>query len=190
VLRVSTTGQKVIVKSARSTRTAGGTVRISGEALNLTGSPTGRATVVAQLRDAAGRIVRTLEGATFAPTLPDRDVTSFRITGTGPQFSSVTFKVTPGLPVADRRLVLRRVTSTPNPDGTATLTGMVRNDDTRRAPDVAVARTWYGRRGEVLEVRIASTAPSRLQPGEKGAFTLTEPVLAGVQAVRMATRAR
>ena len=47
VVRVGTSGAKVIVKSARATRTASGTVRISGEVLNLTGAQTGRATVVA-----------------------------------------------------------------------------------------------------------------------------------------------
>jgi hypothetical protein len=190
VLRLSTSGTKVIVKSARATRTSGGSVRISGEVLNLTGTQTGRATVVAQLRDSAGRVVGTVTGQTFAPRLVDRGVSSFRIQGKGPRFSSVTFKVTPGIPVADRLLVLRRVTTTAHPDGTATITGRVRNDDTRRAPDVAVAWTWYSRRGEVLEVRIAATVPSRLEPGEKGRFTLTKPVLPRVQATGTATRAR
>ena len=39
-------------------------------------------------------------------------------------------------------------------------------------------------RGEVLEVRIASTTPSRLDPGEKGRFTMTKPALVGIQASR------
>ena len=176
VVRLSTSGPKLLVNSARASRSSG-IVRVSGEVLNLTGTVTGRATVVARLRDADGDIVGTLSGTTFAPRLLDRSVTPFRLSGRAPAFASVTFTLTPGTPTSDRTLVLRGLTTTPNASGTATLTGKVRNDDTRRAPDVAVARTSYGARGEVLDVRIASTDPSRLDSGERGAFTLHVPAL-------------
>jgi hypothetical protein len=156
--------------------------------VNATGGVAGRATVVAELRDAKGKVVRTLSGNTFATRLADGGVSPFVIKGTGPAFASVTYRVTPGGPRAGRRLTLRAFTLTANPNGTVTESGKVRNDDRRTASPVAVARTWYGRRGEVLELRYASTSPSTLAPGRRGRFTILRPILAGVQAARTQLR--
>jgi glucose/arabinose dehydrogenase len=189
VLRVTTSGPRVLVKSVRATRSAG-RVRLQGEVVNLTGAVTGRATITAKLRDGSGRVIARLTGTTFAPTLQPGAVTPFLIRGRAPAFASVTWKVTPGTPVADRRLALRGVTSTTNRDGSVRFDGRVRNVDTRVAPDVAIAMTWYGRRGQVVAVRMTATDPSRLAPGKRGTWTLVRPALGGVQASSTALRAR
>jgi PKD repeat protein len=187
VVRVDAVGDRVAVKSASAKRTSG-IVRIAGEVLNATGATTGRATIVAELRDAQGRLLKTLTGTSFAGRLGDGGVSPFVITGAGPAFASVTYRVTRGSPKVARTLVLRSLSTTANGNGTVTESGKVRNEGTRTAPAVAVARTWYGVRGQVLDARWVPTSPASLGPGARGTFTILRPVLGTVQAARTQLR--
>ena len=189
VLRVRALSARVAVGSARAVRSSG-TVTISGEVRNATGTVTGRARVIARLLDAKGRVVARLEGTTFASRLVDGAVTPFVIRGRGPAFASVTFKVVEGAPRSGRVLVLRGFTVTPKANGKVVETGWVRNEGSLRAPAVAVARTWYDDRGEVVAVRIAPSIPARIEPGRRGAFTIVRPSLRGAQAAATSIRAR
>jgi hypothetical protein len=54
---------------------------------------------------------------------------------------------------------------------------------------VAVARTWYGTLGQVLDRGNVFASPSTLDPGKSGTFTITRPVLGTVQLSRTTLRA-
>lgn len=116
-------------------------------------------------------------------------MTPFALAGTVPTYASVSFAVTAGSPPSRRPLDLTSLTRTSNGDGTVTERGRVRNTGSVTVRDVAAARTWYGRRGEVLDRRTALVSPSTLVPGASGTFTIIRPVLPTVQATRTALRA-
>jgi glucose/arabinose dehydrogenase len=178
------------VKSWRATKGAtGGAVRIVGEVLNNTGSTVGRPTVKATFRTAGGSVVATLSTKAFAGRLGDGAVTPFAITGTVPAYASVTFSVSRGSLPTRRSLDLTSLTRTTNSNGTITERGTVKNVGSTTARSVAVARTWYGRRGEVLDRGSSFLSPSTLGPGKSGTFTIVRPVLPSVQGTRTGLRA-
>jgi hypothetical protein len=178
------------VKSWRTTAgSGGGAVRIVGEVLNNTGATVGRPTIKATFRSAGGSIVATLSTKAFAARLGDGDVTPFAITGTVPTYASVSFSVTKGSLPTRRSLDLTSLTRTTNGDGTVTEKGTVKNVGSTTARSVAVARTWYGKRGEVLDRGSAFVSPSTLGAGKSGTFTVLRPVLSNVQGTRTGLRA-
>jgi hypothetical protein len=81
------------------------------------------------------------------------------------------------------------LTQTVNADGTVTERGSARNAGTSTARSVMADRTWYGKRGEILDHRYATVAPSTLGPGKTGTFTIVRPALADVQRTRTQLRA-
>jgi glucose/arabinose dehydrogenase len=190
VFRVWQVPSGVPVKSIRTTAGAGGgtTVRIVGEVLNNTGGTRGRPTVKATFRSASGATVATLTGLGFARRLADGDVTSFVVTGTVPAYSSISWSVTTASPATARSLSVGSVTLSPNADGSVTERGTVRNTGSTTATSVLVARTWYGRRGEVLDRGYVYVSPSTLRAGATGSFTILRPPLSNVQAVRTQPR--
>jgi hypothetical protein len=177
------------VKSARTTAGAGGgAVRIVGEVLNNTGTTRGQVTVRATFRDGSGGIVGLLATTAFARRLADGEVTPFVLAGAVPAYTSVSWSMTSGgVPLA-RSLQLVSITATPTGTGTVTETGVVRNTGVSTLTSVAVARTWYGRLGEVLDRGVASTSPSTLAPGRTASFTILRPVLASAQYARTQLR--
>ena len=190
VVRFRAMASGLTVKSWRATAGAGGgAVRIVGEVLNNTGSTAGRPTVKATFRNAGGSVVATLTAKAFAGRLGDGDVTPFLITGTVPTYASVSFSVSGGSLPARRSLDLTSLTRTTNSNGTVTERGTVKNVGSTTASSVAVARTWYGPRGEVLDRGSGFVSPSTLSPGRSGSFTIVRPVLASVQGTRTALRA-
>jgi PKD repeat protein len=190
VLRFQPLLDGMVVKSSRTTSgPTGGAVRIVGEVLNNTGATRGRPTVTATFRSAGGSVVGTLSTRAFARRIGDGGVTPFVLAGTVPTYASVSFAVAAGSPPSSRPLGLTSLTRTTNGDGTITEKGTVRNTGSVTARDVAAARTWYGRRGEVLDRGSAFVSPSTLAPGASGTFTILRPVLANVQATRTALRA-
>lgn len=190
VVRFRAMASGLTVKSWRATAGAGGgAVRIVGEVLNNTGSTAGRPTVKATFRNAGGSVVATLTTKAFAGRLGDGDVTPFLITGTVPTYASVSFSVSGGSLSTRRSLDLTSLTRTTNSNGTVTERGTVKNVGSTTASSVAVARTWYGRRGEVLDRGSGFVSPSTLSPGRSGSFTIVRPVLLSVQGTRTALRA-
>jgi hypothetical protein len=178
------------VKSWRATAGAtGGAVRIVGEVLNNSGSTVGRPTVKATFRNAGGSVVATLSAKAFAGRLGDGAVTPFVITGTVPTYATVSFSVSGGGLSSRRSLSLTSLTRTTNGNGTVTERGTVKNVGSTTATSVAVARTWYGRRGEVLDRGSGFVSPSTLGPGKSGSFTILRPVLTSVQGTRTELRA-
>jgi hypothetical protein len=189
VLRFKPMKSGLPIKSTHTT-IAGGRIRIAGEVMNNTGSIRGRITVTARFRNAAGHVVATLSTKTFARRLGIGKVSSFVLSGAVPAYARVTLSTTSGAPGPRRTLSLRALTVTANPDGTATESGIVRNIGTTTARSVAVSRTWYGPRGQVLDRRTVAVSPSTLKRGTIGRFSITRPALAGIQAVRTELRAR
>jgi glucose/arabinose dehydrogenase len=178
------------VKSWRATAgSGGGAVRIAGEVLNNTGSTVGRPTVKATFRNAGGSVVATLSTKVFAARLGDGDVTPFALTGSVPSYTSISFSVSRGSLPTRRSLQLTSLTRTVNGDGSVTERGTVRNVGSTTARSVAVARTWYGKRGEVLDRGSAFVSPSTLGAGKSGAFTVVRPALSSVQGTRTGLRA-
>jgi hypothetical protein len=169
------------VKSATVTL-SGATIRITGEVVNNTGSTRGPATVTATLRNSAGRTVATLRGVTFARRLGDGRVTSFVIAGIVPAYASISYTATSVAPGASYGLTPGTLGSVPGAGGTVTETGTIRNTGTTTVSGVTVARTWYGRRGQLLDRRVAMLSPSRLVPGATGSFTVVRPALSTVDA--------
>ena len=189
-LRFRAMASGLSVKSWRATSgPTGGAVRIVGEVLNNTGSTVGRPMVKATFRTAGGSVVATLSEKAFAARLGDGAVTPFAITGTVPTYASVTFSVSRGSLATRRSLDLTSLTRTTNGNGTVTEKGTVKNVGSTTARSVAVARTWYGRRGEVLDRGSGFVSPSTLGPGKSGSFTILRPVLANVQGTRTGLRA-
>jgi hypothetical protein len=152
-----------------------------GEIVNNTGSTRGPITVTATLRNSSGRTVATLRAVAFARRLGDGGVTSIVIAGTTPAYTSISYRVTSAAPWSSYALSPGPVTSSTGAGGTVTETGTVRNVGTATAARVAVARTWYGRRGEILDQRTATASPSRLARGATGSYKLVRPVLPGAQ---------
>jgi glucose/arabinose dehydrogenase len=190
VLRFRAMASGLPVKSWRATAGAtGGAVRIVGEVLNNSGSTVGRPTVKATFRNAGGSVVATLSGKAFAGRLGDGAVTPFVITGTVPPYTTVSFSVSGGGLSSRRPLSLTSLTRTTNGDGTVTERGTVKNVGSTTATSVAVARTWYGRRGEVLDRGSVFVSPSTLGPGKSGSFTILRPALTSVQGTRTELRA-
>jgi hypothetical protein len=178
------------VKSWRATAgSGGGAVRIVGEVLNNTGSTVGRPTVKATFRNARGSVVATLSTKVFAARLGDGDVTPFALTGSVPSYTSISFSVSRGSLPTRRSLQLTSLTRTVNGDGSVTERGTVRNVGSTTARSVAVARTWYGKRGEVVDRGSAFVSPSTLGAGKSGAFTVVRPALSSVQGTRTGLRA-
>jgi glucose/arabinose dehydrogenase/PKD repeat protein len=180
-------GTSLVVKSATVTR-GSGTVRIAGEVFNAGTSTVGPVEVVVKLHGSTGKLLRTLRATAFATRLGAAGVTSFTINEDVPAWAYLRFSLSAGSPHAARTLTLRSLTLTPGAGGTVTETGRVRNDGRATAAPVAVARTWYGRRGEVLAVRWTSLTPSTLAPGGGGRFTIVRPALFNVQASRTQLR--
>ena len=169
VVRFRAMSSGLPVKSWRATAGAGGgAVRIVGEILNNSGSTVGRPTVKATFRSAGGTVVATLTTKAFAGRLGDGSVTPFALSGTVPAYKSVSFSVTRGSLSARRSLDLTSLTRTANGNGTITERGRVKNVGSTTAKGVAAARTWYGRRGEVLDRGSAFVSPSTLAPAGVG----------------------
>ena len=179
-LRVLVVQHRVGIESV-SARWSAGTVRLAGQVVNGSGKAVGRVGVTATLKDAQGRAVGRLTGSTFVNRLADGAVSPFVISGRVPAYVTVSFGLDPAAPGPSRALSLRSLRLTTHAGGTVTETGRVRNDGASRATAVAAARVWYGRRGEVLGVGIASTTPSAFGPGAIGSFTITRPSLGTVQ---------
>jgi glucose/arabinose dehydrogenase len=179
-LRVLAIDDRVAIESVAVRRT-GGSVRVAGQVVNGTGAAVGRVTVTATFKDAQGRTVGTLRGTSFANRLADGASSPFVLSGPVPAYVTVSYRRDPAAPGASRSLSLVSLTHDPNPDGTITDRGRVRNTGRVSATAVAAARAWYGRRGEVLDVRVAPVAPSTLGPGATGSFTIVRPSLASVQ---------
>lgn len=179
------------VKSARVTTGAGGggAIRIAGEVLNNRGSTTGQATVTATFRNGSGTVVGTLRASTFARRLANGAVTPFVLAGSVPAYKTISYAVAAGTPGPSRSLTLTALSTSANGNGSVTEQGTVKNTGTTTATSVAVARTWYDDRGEVLDRGVATVSPSTLAPGRSGTFALIRPVLAGVQATRTGLRA-
>lgn len=190
VLRVRPMDSGMTVKTTRVATggPAGGPIRIVGEVLNNTGEKRGRATVTATFKNASGTTVATLSGLGFARRLGDGDVTSFVIGGSVPAYSSITWSVTTSPLSTYRSLSLQSLTRTVNPDGSVTERGTVKNTGSSSAPGVMVARTWYGKRGEVLDRGYAYVSPSTLGAGKTGSFTVLRPSLPDVQGTRTQLR--
>jgi len=163
---------------------------VTGEVLNASGVRAGSVAVTATFRNARGVVVGTLGGVTFADRLADGGISPFVLSGTMPTYASVAYRLVPAQPRATPTLELVRLALTVNINGTVTEKGVVRNAGTTTASGVAVARTWYGRRGEVLDIRTATATPSVLAPGSTGSFTVVRPVLANVQGARTRLRGR
>jgi glucose/arabinose dehydrogenase len=190
VLRFRAMSSGLPVKSWRATSgSGGGSVRIVGEVLNNAGRTVGRPIVKATFRNASGTVVRTLSTKAFAARLGDGSVTPFVLTGSVPTYASVSFSVSAGSLPAKRSLSLTSLTRTSNSNGTVTEKGSVKNVGSTTARSVAVARTWYGKRGEVLDRGSTFTSPSTLAPGKSGAFTIIRPALTSVQGTRTGLRA-
>jgi len=97
--------------------------------------------------------------------------------------------MTSGPVPAARSLTVGSIAGTANADGTVTERGTVRNTGTTTVTSVAVARTWYGKLGEILDRGAVSASPSTLGPGTSGTFTILRPVLPTAQAARTQHRA-
>lgn len=175
----------------RSTRVslAGSSLRIVGDVVNNTGLTRGPVTVTATLRSSSGKVVATLRGVAFARWLGNGRVTSFVIAGVVPSYASISYAVTSAAPGRSYGLAAGSVTTTTEPDGTTRETGSIRNTGSTTATGITVVRTWYGRRGEIIERRGATLSPSQLAPGATGSFTLIRPVLPTLQASRTEARA-
>ncbi|HVN11319.1 MAG TPA: FxLYD domain-containing protein, partial [Kineosporiaceae bacterium] len=177
------------VLSSRATR-SGSQVRLVGEVINNTGAAAGRVTVTATFLSASGKTVATLQGLAFADRLADGAVTPFQLSGTVPAYAAVRLSTTAAAATGAPSLAVTSLVYSPGPGGTTLEQGTVKNTGSTTARSVAVARTWYGAHGEVLDVGWSSAAPSMLAPGEVGAFTVTRPAgLATLQATATAWRA-
>jgi glucose/arabinose dehydrogenase len=188
-LRVMAVGSTVAIKS-KTVRTSSGTTRIIGEVLNNTRGTIGRVTIKATFKDSGGHVVRTLTGLSFATRIGVGGLSPFVISGSTPAYTSVTCSLKWVSPTSSRTLTLRTLTTTANPDGTVTESGTVKNTGTTTANYVVAARTWYGRRGEVLDAGWASTVPSKLARGATGRFRITRPVLENVESSRTLFRGK
>ncbi len=146
--------------------------------------------VTATFKDAQGRVVGRLSGSTFATRLANGAVSPFVLTGRVPAWVTVSYALDPRAPGPSRTLSLHSLQLASHGNGTVTETGRVRNDGHTAATSVAAARVWYGRRGEVLGVGIASTTPSSLRPGASGVFTITRPNLGPIQLATTFLRGR
>ena len=187
VVRALVAGTSLAVKSATVTRGTG-SVRIAGEVLNARSTTVGPITVTVRFRNAAGAVVRTLTTTAFGTRIGAGGVTPFSISASVPAWSSLGYTLAAAAPHAARSLSLSAISRTANANGTVTETGSVKNTGTTTATPVAVARTWYGRRGEVLATRWVSTTPSSLKAKATGRFTIVQPSLTGVQATRTRLR--
>ena len=187
VVRAFVAGRSLAVKSATVTRGTG-SVRIAGEVLNARGSTVGPITVTVRLRNAKGAVVRTLSTKAFGTRIGAGGVTPFSLTARVPGWTSLRYSLAAGAPHASRSLSLSAIARTIRANGTVAETGSVRNTGRKTARPVTVARTWYGRRGEVLATGQVRTTPSTLRPGATGRFTIIRPALTGVQATRTRVR--
>jgi hypothetical protein len=145
--------------------------------------------VTATFRDALGHVVATLRGSTFANRLGSGGSSSFVLRGPVPTYKTVSWTLAAGTPGPVRKLSLHAFALVTGAGGTVTETGKVRNDGSTRATAVMVERTWYGRRGEVIEVRTVSVTPSTLAAGAVGTFQLVRPAIPAAQAATTALRA-
>ncbi len=166
-----------------------GTLRVVGDVVNGSGKTVGRVAVTGTFRDAGGNVVATLQGSTFANRLGDGATSSFVLSGKVPTYSTVSWALTPGAPGPVRTLSLHAFASTAGAGGTVTESGKVRNDGSTKATAVAVARTWYGSRGQVIEVRIANVNPTSLAAGRVGTFQIVRAAIPAAQAATTALRA-
>jgi glucose/arabinose dehydrogenase len=188
VVRVLRAGTGPVVKSATVTR-GSGTFRIVGEVLNASGSTIGPVKVTATLRSSTGNAIKSVSATAFSRRLGGGGVTPFVMSGTTSGFTSVTYSVSPASPHAARTLALVSISFVAHANGTTTETGVVKNTGTLTASPVAAARTWYGRRGQVIGAGWVSTSPSTLAPGASGSFSILRPVLGVIQASRTQLRA-
>ncbi len=188
-LRFRSLAKGLPLKSTTVTR-SGSNVRIVGEVVNNTGSKRGRITVTATLKNGSGKTVATLRGVAFARRIANGTTTSFVISGSAPPASSIVYKATSSPPRTAYRLSVGPITYVPGSGGTVRESGTVRNAGTSKETGVRVARTWYGRRGEVLDRRLATLSPSQLVRHAGGTFTIVRPALPIVEAWRTQARAR
>ena len=114
----------------------------------------------------------------------------FVVSGRVPAFVSVSYALSPKAAGPARSLSLHGLTLTAGAGGTTIETGKIRNDGSTTATSVGAARTWYGPRGEVLDVGIDGAAPSTLSRGAVGTFRIIRPALSGVQLAVTTLRAR
>ena len=188
VLQALVVGPSVAFQSRTGTWSSG-TLRVVGDVVNGTGRTVGRVAVTATFRDAGGAVVATLKGSTFSNRLGDGATSSFVLSGRVPVYKTVSWALSPGTPGPVRKLSLHAFALATGAGGTVTETGKVRNDGTTKATAVAVARTWYGDRGEVIDTRIVNVTPSSLAAGSVGTFKLVRPAIPTAQAATTALRA-
>ncbi|MHB8960711.1 MAG: PQQ-dependent sugar dehydrogenase [Candidatus Limnocylindrales bacterium] len=162
------------VLSAHLTR-SGSRVRLVGELMNNTGVTKGRVTVTATFVSSTGRVVATLRGLAFADRLGNGAVTSFQLSGSVPTYAAVRYSLSAARAVSGPSLRITSLTYTPGPGGTTLERGVVKNVGTRTARLPAIARTWYGALGQVLDVGWAAASVSSLAPGRSASFTVTRP---------------
>ena len=165
-------------------------MRIAGEVINNSGGTRGPITVTAKLKDAKGTVVATLTGTTFAYRLGDGSVSPFVLSGSAPAYSTISYSETAATALRSVTLQLRSLTGTANTDGTVSEAGVVKNTGTSSVSSARAARTWYGARGQVLDVKTAAVSPSTLAPGASGTFTVVRPVLGPVLGTRTQLRAK
>ena len=188
VVQALAVGPTVAFQSKSSAWSAG-TLRVVGEVVNGTGKTVGRVAVSATFRDAGGNVVATLNGSTFANRLGDGATSSFVVSGKVPAYSTVSWALVPGAAGPVRTLSLHAFATTTGTGGTVTESGKVRNDGSTTATAVAVARTWYGSRGQVIEVRIVNVNPTTLPAGRVGTFQLVRSAIPAAQLATTALRA-
>ncbi|MFN8629477.1 MAG: PQQ-dependent sugar dehydrogenase [Chloroflexota bacterium] len=168
---------------------SGSTVKVSGEVMNNTGATKGKVTVTATFLNGT-KTVATLRGTAFGYRLAYGAVTPFVLSGTVPTYTSL--KLTTSIASASSGPTLA-ITSLAYSAGTAGSTlekGTIKNTGSSTARSVAVARTWYGSRGEVLGVGTATVSPSTLTRGRSGSFTVTRSAaITGLQATATTWRA-
>jgi hypothetical protein len=188
VLQALVVGPHVAFQSRTATWSSG-TLRVVGDVVNGTDRAVGRVAVTATFRDADGHVVATLKGSTFANRLASGATSSFAVSGKVPAYATVSWALVAAAPGPVRKLSLHAFALAVGAGGTVTETGKVRNDGSTTATAVAVERTWYGRRGEVIEVRAVAVTPSTLAPGGVGTFKLVRPAIPAAQAAATALRA-
>ena len=169
--RVLSSGDPVL--SSTATR-VGSTVLVAGEVMNNRGTTSGRITVTATFLKGS-KTVKTLRAFAFANRLSNGGVTAFKISGAVPAYTTMRLSATSASPVSGPSLSITALAFSAGPAGTVLEQGTVKNVGSATARSTAVARIWYGNRGEVLGVGFATVAPTTLAHGKSGTFSVTRP---------------
>ena len=161
------------VLSSTATR-AGSTVRVAGEVMNNSAKTSGRITVTATFVNGS-TTVATIRAFAFATRLSDGSITPFQLSGTVPAYTTLRLTATSASPVGGPTLSITSLAYSAGAAGTVLEKGTVKNVGSSTARNPTIGRTWYGNRGEVLDVGFATVSPTSLAPGRSGSFTVTRP---------------